>query len=163
MKKWIIFIFVSIFVIGIGVYYHINNTKNYIMENKKTIQGLDEFEPLSDTLEKYDNKVKYVVRDIQWDSNSGIAKVFVWAPNFEKIILDYVDSTGVDEYDDSLLSEINSFIEDRLEKGNFEEVKYEIEMEACKTEDGYHLIMNENLERILNGNLEGVFIHLLEA
>lgn len=163
MKKWVILFIVSMFVIGIGVNYHFNNTKNFIMDNKKTIQGLNEFEPLSTTMEKFDSKVKYVVQDIQWNSNEGVANVYVWAPDFEKIILEYIDSTGVDEYDDSLLVDINTFIEEHLENGNYEEIKYEIEMEANKTEDGYYLVMNEELERILNGNLEGIFIHLLEA
>lgn len=135
-----------------------------LMEAQDNIKGLEEYKPASELTSSFGNKITYEVEDIKWDGNSGLASVTVTTPNLEIIISDSINSAiescGTDDYN-VLLNQVKSNIQETLESDNCPIVNHEVEMEAEKHDDNYTLISNETFEKIIQGNVENIFLNAL--
>lgn len=135
-----------------------------LMEAQGNIQGLEEYKPASELTSSFGNKVSYEIEDIKWDGNAGLASVTVTTPDLEIIIRDSInnaiESCGTDDYN-ALLNRVKSNIQETLESDNCPMVNHEVEMEAEKCDDDYTLISNETFEKIIQGNVEDIFLNAL--
>lgn len=135
-----------------------------LMEAQDNIQGLEEYEPASELTSAFGNKISYEVEGIEWEGNSGLASVTVTTPNLETIIRESINSAiescGTDDYD-ALLKQVKSNIQETLESDNCPMINQKVEMEAEKQDDDYTLISNETFEKIIQGNVEDIFLNAL--
>lgn len=135
-----------------------------LMEAQGNIQGLEEYKPASELTSSFGNKISYEIEDIKWDGNSGLASVTVTTPDLEIIIRDSINSAiescGTDDYN-ALLNRVKSNIQETLESDNCPMVNHEVEMETEKCDDDYTLISNETFEKIIQGNVEDIFLNAL--
>lgn len=162
--KSIILIVISIFLILLLAGCSKETEKIKLMEVKDSIQGLEKYEPTSKMTSSFDNKIFYKVESIEWNGNSGIASITVTTPDLEIIINDSIDnaikSCGMNDYN-TLLDQVKSDIQEILDSDNCPMLDQEIEMEAEKQGDDYILINNEAFEKIIQGNIEYIFLNTL--
>ena len=135
-----------------------------LAETYDKIENFNDTTPSSPVSSSYRECVSYKVNKIKWKDDTGVATVTVFAPDLNKIILDCVDRSiseyGTDDYA-STLNHAKDLIADTLKSGNYISAEYVVEMNAQKTVDDYVLVSNENFERIVQGNLEEVFLNVL--
>lgn len=165
MKRKVCFlIIISMLLVLILVSCGKETKKINLMEVQDNIKGLEEYKPASELTSSFGNKITYEVEDIKWDGNSGLASVTVTTPNLEIIISDSINSAiescGTDDYN-VLLNQVKSNIQEILESDNCPIVNHEVEMEAEKHDDNYTLISNETFEKIIQGNVENIFLNAL--
>lgn len=156
-------IIISMFIMLILVSCGKEPEKVKLMETHN-IHGLEEYKPASELTSSFGNKISYEIEDIKWDGDSGLASVTVTTPDLEIIIRDSINSAiescGMDDYN-ALLDRVKSNIQETLESDNCPMVNHEVEMEAEKRDDDYALISNEAFEKIIQGNVEDIFLNAL--
>lgn len=164
-NKHIICILLSLLII-VGVLSGCRN-KNKLLKLSDTvdqIQGMEDYEPSSALSKSFSENVIYMVSDISWNGNTGIAEVQVTTPDLGHIISDSIqvaiDEYGTEDYD-ALLDSVKENIQTVLSSEDYPTLDSTVEMVAEKTEDGYTLISNEEFEKIISGNLEEIFIQAL--
>lgn len=163
-RKLIFFTIISVLIMVALVSCKKEPKKINLMEAQDNIQGLEEYKPASELTSSFDNKISYEVEDIKWDGNSGLASVTVTTPDLEIIISDSINSAielcGTDDYNE-LLNQVKSDIQEALESDNCPMINHEVEMKAEKHDDDYTLISNETFEKIIQGNVEDIFLNAL--
>lgn len=163
-RKNVFLIIISMLIMLILVSCQKEPKKVNLMETQNNIQGLEEYMPASELTSSFSNKIFYEIEDIKWDGNSGLASVTVTTPNLEIIIRDSINSAtescGTDDYNE-LLNQVKSNIQETLESDNCPMINHEVEMEAEKHDDDYTLISNEAFEKIIQGNVEDIFLNAL--
>lgn len=140
------------------------NEEVKLLDTIDQIQGLEDYEPSGVLAESFSKNVTYQVSDISWDGDSGVAQVIVTTPDLSQIISDSVQSAidehGTDDYD-VLLDSAKENIQVVLSSEDYPTLESDIEMEAEKNDEGYTLISNEDFEKIVQGNLEKIFLNVL--
>lgn len=163
-RKNVFLIIISMLIMLILVSCQKEPKKVNLTETQNNIQGLEEYMPASELTSSFSNKIFYEVEDIKWDGNSGLASVTVTTPNLEIIIRDSINSAtescGTDDYNE-LLNQVKSNIQETLESDNCPMINQEVEMKAEKHDDDYNLISNEAFEKIIQGNVEDIFLNAL--
>lgn len=162
MKKIKLILLIILVVILSGCNHENDQVK--LLDTVDQIQGMEDYEP-SGTLSKlFIENVVYEVLDIAWSGDSGVAEVKVTTPDLGQIISDAI-KTAIDEYGTedygALLDSVKENIQEVLSSENYPTLESTVEMSAEKTENGYTLINNEEFEKIIQGNLEEIFLDAL--
>lgn len=133
-------------------------------DTAQQIQGLADYAPYGVLAESFGDDVAYEVTDISWSGEKGTAEVKVTTPDLAKIISESIekaiDECGVEDYD-ALLNKVKEHVQKALNSDDCPMMDSVVEMDVRKTDEGYTLISNEEFERIIAGNLEGIFIQTL--
>lgn len=138
--------------------------KTKFIESIENIQGLEDYKTTSEMTTSFSNKIYYEVNSIKWSGETGTASVTVTVPDLQKIIRDCIDQTiasyGADDYDE-ILAHVKTNIQTVLESDDCPMIDKEVEMETIKREDTYILVSNDEFEKIIQGNLEEIFLKAL--
>jgi uncharacterized lipoprotein len=129
------------------------------------IRGMEDYAPVGDLPRAFSEKVVYEVLSISWNGDSGIAKVKVTTPDLKQIISNSIkkaiDERGTEEYN-VLLDAVKENIQAVLNARKCPTFESTVEMGAEKAGESYVLISNEEFRKIIQGNLEEVFLSALK-
>lgn len=164
MKRKIALIFLSTLILALS---GCANKKEQVrlLDSMDQIKGMEDYEPTGEVAKAFNEDIVYEVSNISWSGNQGVAEVKVTTPDLEKIISESIQK-ALDEYEteeyDVLLENVRGNIQSTLNSDNYPIFESNIEMNAEKTGDSYTLISNEEFEKIVQGNLEKIFLNALE-
>ena len=142
-----------------------SNRKKYtLVDSKELISGINEY-PDEETIQyTYSKKIRFEVNNILWNKTTGVADVVVEYPDLYRIISQSIDKAitkyGEEDYD-LLKNKVKNEVEQTLNSKDCPFAEKNIKMQANKNNDGYVLVSNEDFEKILQGNLEEVFIRTI--
>lgn len=161
-RKIIIFFLITLIVVISGC----TDKKEQVrlLDSMDQIEGMEDYEPTGEVVKAFSKDIVYEISNISWNGNQGAAEVKVTTPDLKKIISDSIQKT-IDEYGtedyEVLLENVKGNIQSTLEANNYPTFTSNIKMNAEKTGDGYTLISNEEFEKIVQGNLEEIFLNVL--
>lgn len=161
-RKIILFFLMTIIVIISGC----TDKKEQVRlsDSMDQIKGMKDYEPTGEVAKAFNEDIVYEISNISWNGNQGVAEVKVTTPDLEQIISDSIqkalDECGTEDYD-TLLENVKGNIQSTLDSNNYPIFESNIEMNAEKTGDSYTLISNEEFEKIVQGNLEKIFLNAI--
>lgn len=160
IRLFLVFIFIMLTINGCKK----EAKKINLMESFDNIQGLENLDSSSELVTSFRNKIFYEVNKIEWNGDFGIAVVSITTPDLNYIIRDTIrnvlESSDKSDYN-SLLSKIKYDIQKKIESNNCPMIEKAIEMETIKQDDNYSLISNDAFEKIIEGNLEEIFLQVI--
>lgn len=141
-----------------------SNERIKLLDTMNQIRGMEDYSPTGDLSKAFSENIIYEVSNISWNGDVGVAEVKVTTPDLGQIISDAIQATigeyGTKDYD-ALLAKTKENIQSILDSENYPILESTVEMDAEKTGDSYTLISNKEFEKIIQGNLEEIFLYAL--
>lgn len=140
------------------------NEQLMLLDTVNQIRGMEDYNPTGELSREFSEHIIYEVSNISWNGDTGVAEVKVTTPDLGRIISDAIqaaiDECGTEDYD-VLLAKTRENIQSSLNSENYPTLESTVEMDAEKTGDSYTLISNKEFEKIIQGNLEEIFLDAL--
>lgn len=141
-----------------------SNEQVKLLDTVNQIRGMEDYNPTGELSKAFSENIIYEVTKISWNGDVGVADIKITTPDLGRIISDAIQATidecGTKDYD-ALLAKTKENIQSILNSDNYPILESTVEMDAEKTDDSYTLISNKEFEKIIQGNLEEIFLDAL--